>query len=156
MPRYSWAATWLCLLRYLSAASVWYPDMICSTVSTWLWHILHLWVDPCLMICLSGIQCLVMSSCDESFSLSFESSILYPLEWHLHIYMIFIQILGKFAMHAFSPSTSPSPVYYTFLVLEFQLLGFPCGCLGKVISYDTSCFSFWYVSLSLRYLSEGP
>ena len=52
ISRCSWAATWLCLLRYLSVASFLHSDMICSIVSALVWHILHLSVDPCLIICL--------------------------------------------------------------------------------------------------------
>ena len=46
------AATWLCLLKYWSVANVWHPDIICFTVSSWIWHILHLPMWPSFMMCL--------------------------------------------------------------------------------------------------------
>ena len=60
MSRWSWEANWWQLLGYWSNASVQYTDMVCSTVSGRLLHILHWSVVHFLMMCIHLMASLIL------------------------------------------------------------------------------------------------
>ena len=141
------------LLRYWSAASVWHPDMMCSTVSGWVWHILHLSVVPCLIdvfAVVSGVQCLILCCCDESFSFSFESSVLSSI-WMivLHPYDPSPGSWGTFHALAFSFHLSLTILLKTSLHLSSSCLAFQVAVLPWSLLMSS------VVPASVRYFSAS-
>ena len=110
---------------------------MCSTVSGWLWHILHWSVVVCLMICL--LQYLVFSAWSCTAVMSPSVSPLSPLCFiHLNNSSISIwslsRYLGNLPCIAFLSPFVLDHILDIYLVLVFKLLGLPCNCLIDIYS----------------------
>ena len=151
MSRCNWAATWLYLLRHWSAASVWHPDMMCSTVSGWAWHILHLSVVPCLMMCfavVSGVKCLILCCCDESLQFSHLSPVCFI---HLNDSSTSTRSLSRplrnfpcmaFFFHLSLTIFLKSSLYLSFSCLAFQVAVLPWSLvMSSVVPASVRYFS---------------
>ena len=126
--------TWLYLLRYFSAARVWPPDIKQSTVSGWLWHILHFFQRHIITFLaeVSCIQYLVMCSYNDSIFTP-----LSPLYFiHLNDCSLFFaflhQIAWELTMHCLLVMLLLHELFIFSLLLILQLLSFLFGSCGMV------------------------